>query len=145
MHRREGLTHHRSALARCRFSRAEHLSRPRTIPQPTRDLGLTPLPSPASPGPPSLPARRLVGFEKVTLRPGERTQVSVRIGVADSNHPFSYVAPTDPGDLANRADGTWTTPDGRYRVHVGGSSADAPLERGVTRCFPGPAAGGGGA
>lgn len=69
----------------------------------------------------------------------------MRIGVADSNHPFSYVAPTDPGDLANRADGTWTTPDGRYRVHVGGSSADAPLERGVTRRFPGPAAGGGGA
>ncbi|HRO29190.1 MULTISPECIES: beta-glucosidase [Micrococcaceae] len=91
------------------------------------------------------PAKRLVGFEKVTLRPGERTQVSVRIGVADSNHPFSYFAPTDPEFLENWADGAWTTPDGRYRVHVGGSSADTPLEQGVTLRFPDPAAGGGGA
>ncbi|MCY1159304.1 MAG: glycosyl hydrolase, partial [Citricoccus sp.] len=91
------------------------------------------------------PAKRLVGFEKVSLRPGERKQVSVRIGVADSNRPFSYFAPTEPEDLANWSDGAWTTADGRYRVHVGGSSADTPLEQGITLRFPAQAPGRGGA
>lgn len=82
------------------------------------------------------PAKRLVGFEKVTLRPGEQKQVTVRIGVADSNRPFSYFTPAEPEDLANWADGEWSTAGGRYRVHVGGSSADTPLERGITLRFP---------
>jgi beta-glucosidase len=82
------------------------------------------------------PAKRLVGFEKVTLQPGAQEQVTVRIGVADSNRPFSYFTPAEPDNLANWADGEWSTASGQYRVHVGGSSADTPLEKGVALRFP---------
>ena len=82
------------------------------------------------------PAKRLVGFEKVTLQPGAQEQVTVRIGVTDSNRPFSYFTPAEPDDLANWADGEWSTASGQYRVHVGGSSADTPLEKGVALRFP---------
>ena len=87
------------------------------------------------------PAKRLVGFEKVTLQPGEQKQVTVRIDAADSNRPFSYFTPTEPEDLANWADGEWSTASGPYRVHVGGSSADTPLEKGITLRFPADAPG----
>ncbi len=82
------------------------------------------------------PAKRLVGFEKLTLQPGERAQVTVRIGADDSNRPFSYFTPEEPDDLANWADGEWSTASGDYRVHVGGSSADTPLEENVALSFP---------
>ena len=58
--------------------------------------------------------------------------MTVRINQADSNHPFSYFIPEEPDNLANWADGEWATADGKYRVHVGGSSADTPLEKDVT-------------
>ncbi|MDI3330849.1 MAG: glycoside hydrolase family 3 C-terminal domain-containing protein [Micrococcus sp.] len=82
------------------------------------------------------PSKRLVGFEKVTLQPGEQQSVSVRIAVDDSNRPFSYFTPDEPDDLANWADGQWSTASGQYRVHVGGSSDDTPLETGVSLDFP---------
>lgn len=81
------------------------------------------------------PAKRLVNFEKVYLEPGESERVTVRINHADSNHPFSYFVPEEPDNLANWADGEWTTADGKYRVHVGGSSADTPLEKDVPMNF----------
>lgn len=77
------------------------------------------------------PAKRLVGFEKVDLQPGDEARVGVRIDVEDSNRPFSYFTPDEPDDLADWADGTWSTVNGRYRVHVGGSSADTPLQESV--------------
>ncbi|WP_077247656.1 beta-glucosidase [Bacillus sp. FJAT-27225] len=81
------------------------------------------------------PAKRLVNFEKVDLEPGESERVTVQINHADSNHPFSYFVPEDPDNLANWADGDWATADGKYRVHVGGSSADTPLEKDVPMNF----------
>ena len=61
--------------------------------------------------------------------------MTVRINQADSNHPFSYFIPEEPDNLANWADGEWATADGKYRVHVGGSSADTPLEKDVPLNF----------
>ena len=81
------------------------------------------------------PTKRLVNFEKVDLKPGESKTVTLRINQADSNHPFSYFVPKEPDNLANWADGEWATADGKYRVHVGGSSADTPLEKEITLKF----------
>ena len=81
------------------------------------------------------PTKRLVNFEKVYLEPGESERVTVRINHADSNHPFSYFVPEEPDNLANWADGEWATAKGKYRVHVGGSSADTPLEKDVPLNF----------
>ncbi|MCG7345831.1 glycoside hydrolase family 3 C-terminal domain-containing protein [Sporosarcina sp. ACRSL] len=81
------------------------------------------------------PTKRLVNFEKVYLEPGESERVTVRINHDDSNHPFSYFVPAEPDNLANWADGEWATAKGKYRVHVGGSSADTPLEKDVPMNF----------
>ncbi|SDN70937.1 glycoside hydrolase family 3 protein [Bacillus sp. OK048] len=81
------------------------------------------------------PAKRLVNFEKVDLKPGESKRVNLRINLADSNHPFSYFIPKDPDNLANWANGEWATAKGKYRVHVGGSSADTPLVKDIPLNF----------
>ena len=81
------------------------------------------------------PSKRLVKFEKVDLKPGQSKTVTLRINQADSNHPFSYFIPKEPDNLANWADGKWATADGKYRVHVGGSSADTPLEKNINLKF----------
>jgi beta-glucosidase len=78
------------------------------------------------------PPKRLVGFEKVTLQPGESKRVSVTIDCSASNHPFSYFRPADEANLQRWADGDWVTPSGQFVVHVGTSSAQTPLERPVT-------------
>jgi len=83
------------------------------------------------------PAKRLVNFEKVDLKPGESKRVNLRINQADSNHPFSYFIPKDPDNLANWAEGEWATAKGKYRVHVGGSSADTPLVKDIPLNFKG--------
>jgi beta-glucosidase len=83
------------------------------------------------------PSKRLVSFDKVYLEPGEQATVQLAIAQDDSNHPFSYFVPESPDDLANWADGTWKTANGQYTVHVGGSSADTPLEQDVRLSFPG--------
>lgn len=81
------------------------------------------------------PTKRLVNFEKVDLEPGESERVTVQINQSDSNHPFSYFIPEEPDNLANWADGEWATLDGKYRVHVGGSSAATPLEKDIPLNF----------
>lgn len=81
------------------------------------------------------PAKRLVSFEKVELKPGESREVSMRIDSADSNHPFSYFVPESPDDLSDWADGEWASANGVYTVHVGGSSASTPLESEVRMTF----------
>lgn len=81
------------------------------------------------------PSKRLVGFRKVELQPGGSMRVSVIVGCAASNHPFSYFQPTNPQDLRTWADGDWVTPNGQFTVHVGGSSAQTPLERPIALNF----------
>jgi len=74
------------------------------------------------------PWKRLVGFMKVALKPGESQQLAVAVDCSASNHPFSYFVPTDEKNLEAWADGNWVTPSGQFTVHVGPSSAETPLE-----------------
>lgn len=74
------------------------------------------------------PSKRLVGFQKIELQPGESQRVSVTIDCSASNHPFSYFVPTDELNLEAWADGDWVTPSGSFTVHVGPSSAETPLQ-----------------
>lgn len=60
--------------------------------------------------------KRLVGFEKVELAPGEKRRVSITIDPAATSHPFA-VWDAD-------ADG-WTTPTGEFQVRVGNSAGSA--------------------
>jgi beta-glucosidase len=82
------------------------------------------------------PAARLVAFRKVDLAPGQSRRVHTIVTARAANHPLSYWAPADPEDLRAWARGRWVTPDGRYVVHVGRSSASTPLERAVRMDFP---------
>lgn len=81
------------------------------------------------------PAKRLVGFNKVFLEPGESETVSVTIDAGASNHPFSHFVPRNPQDLAAWAEGRWVSQNGQYQVLVGGSSADTPLRRQIALSF----------
>jgi beta-glucosidase len=81
------------------------------------------------------PSKRLAAFQKVELQPGANQRVSVAINCAASSHPFSYFAPANAEDLRAWADGNWVTPNGQFTVHVGGSSAETPLERPVSLTF----------
>jgi beta-glucosidase len=74
------------------------------------------------------PAKRLVGFKKVALKPGESQRVSVAVACSASNHPFSYFVPADESSLEAWANGKWVTPNGEFTVHVGTSSAETRLQ-----------------
>ncbi len=65
------------------------------------------------------PPKRLVGFQKVWLQPGETQQVQVTIDPAASNHPLSY---WDSGSQS------WKTAAGFYPIYIGNSSADVALQ-----------------
>jgi beta-glucosidase len=67
------------------------------------------------------PGKRLVGFDKVTLRPGRTGHVRVTIDPRSPDHPLSY------WDTATHA---WVTAPGDYGVRVGSSSRDLPLSGG---------------
>ncbi|MBB3347136.1 beta-glucosidase [Sphingomonas sp. BK069] len=60
------------------------------------------------------PPRRLVGFERVTLAPGESRRVTIAVDPAASHHPMS---------VWNKAQHAWVTPRGRYVLRLGTSSA----------------------
>jgi len=60
------------------------------------------------------PPHQLVGFQKVTLRPGESRWVVLHVTTRSFAH----------WDTAANA---WSTPDGTYGISVGTSSADLPL------------------
>jgi beta-glucosidase len=69
------------------------------------------------------PPKRLVGFEKVWLDPGQSRRVRVVIDPRAPNHPLGI------WDGAAQA---WTTPEGAYRVLVGRSAAELVLTDTVT-------------
>jgi len=69
------------------------------------------------------PPKRLVAFEKVQLRPGEKRQVELTINPAAANHPFA---------IFDSATQTWTTVGGAFKVMLGTSSADIALSEPVT-------------
>lgn len=64
------------------------------------------------------PPKRLVGWERVTLQPGEHKNLSVRIDPNSSAHPLSYWDTSSHG---------WVTAPGDYTFFAGSSSRDLPL------------------
>jgi beta-glucosidase len=61
------------------------------------------------------PPRRLIGWAKVALQPGETRAVTVKV------EPLHI-------SVFDVKAAHWTVPSGRYQVFVGGSSHDTPLE-----------------
>jgi len=78
------------------------------------------------------PSQRLVGFQKVHLKPGASQQVTVTIDPSASNHPLSYWVPDNDAPVPGWGNGKWVTDSGNYTVRVGTSSADTPLEQTFT-------------
>jgi beta-glucosidase len=69
------------------------------------------------------PPKRLVGFQKVFLQPGESKPVTIVIDPAATNHPFGV------WDYCTRQ---FVTKPGDYIVHVGTSADDTPHTATVT-------------
>lgn len=69
------------------------------------------------------PPKRLVGFQKVTVAPGEGVQVSITIDPSTTAKPFS---------VWDYATGGFTIVAGEYTLLVGTSSADTPHAIAVT-------------
>jgi beta-glucosidase len=65
------------------------------------------------------PPKRLVGWQKVLLPPGQQQLVIVQVNENDSSHPFSWWDP---------ASSSWKTAPGDYAVYVGNSSSKTSLE-----------------
>jgi beta-glucosidase len=74
------------------------------------------------------PPKRLVGFEKVSLNPGQKQRVTVTIDPKAPNHPLS---------VWDEAADAWSTPSGEYTVYVGNSSDNANLQDTITIRTPG--------
>ncbi|WP_203789152.1 beta-glucosidase family protein [Paractinoplanes rishiriensis] len=66
---------------------------------------------------PGQPPKRLVGFRKVLLEPGESKQVTIVIDAAATNHPFGV------WDYATRS---FVTKPGEYTVYVGNAADSTP-------------------
>jgi beta-glucosidase len=69
------------------------------------------------------PPKRLVGFEKVALEPGEKRRIQITIDPNGTHHPLGYWDSTTEG---------WVIADGEYAVYVGNSSRNALLRGSVT-------------
>ena len=69
------------------------------------------------------PPKRLVGFQKVMLEPGEKKTVSITIDPAASHHPMA---------VWDSRTQRWVVPDGEYAILVGNSSGNLPLRAAVT-------------
>jgi len=65
------------------------------------------------------PSKRLAGYTRVSLQPGQSQNVEVTIDPTSVTHPLSY------WDSGARA---WTIADGTYTVSVGGSSASVQTD-----------------
>jgi beta-glucosidase len=63
------------------------------------------------------PPKRLVGFQKVFVEPGESKPVTITIDPAATNHPFGV------WDCCTRS---FVTRPGKYTVHVGNSADNTP-------------------
>ncbi len=70
------------------------------------------------------PPKRLVGFAKVQLEPGESKTATIVIDPAATNHPFGVWC---------KAAEDFVIRDGEYKVYVGTSSEDTPFTETITR------------
>lgn len=66
------------------------------------------------------PPKRLVGFQKVELRPGESKEVTITIDPEAHNHPLS---------VWSARDNKWVIPAGKYVVWIGRSASPDELAR----------------
>jgi beta-glucosidase len=64
------------------------------------------------------PPKRLIGWKKVSLTPGETQLVAIDVDANDSSHPFSYW---------DAARGAWLMATGDYTVYLGNSSRSTDL------------------
>lgn len=64
------------------------------------------------------PPKRLVGWARVRLEPGERRQVTVTLDPQSSERPLSFW---------HTGTRRWATPEGEFRVYAGSSSRDIRL------------------
>jgi beta-glucosidase len=64
------------------------------------------------------PPRRLVGWQKVLLQPGQTQNVTIEVDENDSSHPLSY------WDVNSNS---WLVADGDYSVYLGNSSRNVTL------------------
>jgi beta-glucosidase len=69
------------------------------------------------------PAKRLAGFAQVQLRAGHRRDLTVTLDPNAPTHPLSYY------DSIRHA---WRTAPGTYRIYVGSSSRNTPLQTTIT-------------
>jgi beta-glucosidase len=69
------------------------------------------------------PPKRLVGFRKVSLKPGEKKTLRITIDPNASNHPLA---------TWNAGAQNWTVADGEYTLFVGTSSREIPLRSTIT-------------
>ncbi len=69
------------------------------------------------------PPKRLVGFKKIWLKPGEERQVTITIDPTAANHPLSI---WDTG--ANK----WKTALGQYKVYTGHASDQITMTNSIT-------------
>jgi len=58
-------------------------------------------------------AKRLVGWQKVSLMPGQQQSMTIQVAASNSSHPLSY------WDVNAHA---WLVPSGTYTVYLGNSS-----------------------
>jgi beta-glucosidase len=72
---------------------------------------------------PGQPPKRLIGFRKVFVEPGESKPVTITIDPAATNHPF------DVWDYCTRR---FVTKPGEYTVHVGNAADNTPHTATVT-------------
>lgn len=77
------------------------------------------------------PSKRLVGFQKVDLMPGDKQDVTVTIDAGASNHPLSYWVPVNDAPVSGWGNGSWSIVPGDYTVQVGTSSAQISLQETV--------------
>jgi beta-glucosidase len=64
-------------------------------------------------------AKRLAGWQKVFLQPGQTVHVTVEVDANDSSHPMQ---------IWDTNSNSWTTPAGDYAVYVGNSSRQTDLK-----------------
>ena len=65
------------------------------------------------------PPKRLVGWQKVSLTPGQQQSVTVEVDENDSSHPLSYWDTTS---------NSWLMASGTYTVYLGNSAAQSSLQ-----------------
>jgi beta-glucosidase len=69
------------------------------------------------------PPKRLVGFRKVTVAPGDSRPIEIVVDPAATNHPLS---------VWSRGDHAFVTIPGEYAIYVGTSSDDTPTQHRFT-------------